>query len=476
MRSEQVYRFLGIVGTIMITTLAVLAGNTGQLQASLTDLPVVGRTPSVSLASSSLALVLAVTVVVTTVVAQPLYKPHSRRILDTITATLRSVSLAVLLLATLGYLGFPYRLPRTTLLFVMVVLGFGLPAWFVALQQRYLEGNGQTLVVGTDPKRIEAAIRHTTDPVVGYASPVHVNTTIGERVNTDGGHRAVDQGKREYEYLGSLSQLDEILEESNIETIVPILAQADRAEFFGVLKTCHQYEVNVVVPDEYGDSVLLSEEGEVNTYRAPGFTSIDLQPWDLQARLCKRLFDVLFAAVALLVVLPTVCLIALAIKLDSPGPVLYKQERTALFGGTFRVYKFRSMLPESEVTTPGADADRITRVGRILRQSHLDEIPQLWSILRGDMSVVGPRAAWTAEETHLLEETRMWRKRWFVKPGLTGLAQINDASSEIPEEKLRWDLTYIRKQSFQFDLKIIVRQLWQILLDVVSVLVLRVRR
>lgn len=475
MRPEQVYRFLGVVGTIAISTLAVLVGNTGWLQAALTDLPVVEHVPSVSLASSSLALVLAVTVMVTTIVAQPLYNPHSRRILNTITATLRSVSLAVLLFATLGYLGFPYRLPRTTLLFVTVVLGFGLPAWFVALQQRYLEGNGWTLVVGTDPERIEAAIRHTTDPIVRYLSPVHVNATIGERVTTDGGHGAVDQSKREYEYLGSLSRLNEILEESNIETVVPILARVDRAEFFGVLKTCHQYGVNVVVPDEYGDNVLLSEEREVNTYRAPGFTRIDLQPWDLQTRLCKRLLDVLFAAVALLVVLPVACLIALAIRLDSPGPVLYKQERTALFGGTFYVYKFRSMLPESEATTPGVDADRITRVGRMLRQSHLDEIPQLWSILRGDMSVVGPRAAWTAEEPHLLEETRMWRKRWFVKPGLTGLAQVNDASSETPEEKLQWDLTYIREQSLQFDLRIIARQLWQILLDAVSVLVFRVR-
>ena len=102
----------------------------------------------------------------------------------------------------------------------------------------------------------------------------------------------------------------------------------------------------------------------------------------------------------------------------------------------------------------------------MLRRTHLDEIPQLWSILVGEMSVVGPRAAWTEEEETVLErEAEAWRKRWFVKPGLTGLAQINDAKSTDPEAKLRYDLRYIREQSFWFDLKIVVRQVWKVLVD-----------
>ena len=123
------------------------------------------------------------------------------------------------------------------------------------------------------------------------------------------------------------------------------------------------------------------------------------------------------------------------------------------------------MVPEGESSLPIDDEEngRITDLGRVLRQTHLDEIPQLWSILTGEMSVVGPRAVWTDEELLLEEQSDMWRKRWFVKPGLTGLAQVEGAKSTNPEEKLRLDLEYVRRQSFSLDLKVVIRQIWKIL-------------
>ncbi len=105
---------------------------------------------------------------------------------------------------------------------------------------------------------------------------------------------------------------------------------------------------------------------------------------------------------------PIILLIAAAIKLDDLGAILYSQKRTAVFGETFKAFKFRSMVPEGESVKPVDDAknSQITRVGRLLRQTHLDEIPQLWSILVGDMSVVGPRAVWTEEESLLEAQER----------------------------------------------------------------------
>jgi lipopolysaccharide/colanic/teichoic acid biosynthesis glycosyltransferase len=140
-----------------------------------------------------------------------------------------------------------------------------------------------------------------------------------------------------------------------------------------------------------------------------------------------------------------------------------------MFGDVFTVYKFRTLKPEpeGEVGTVFAD-DRRTPLGNFLRVTHLDEIPQLWSILVGDMSVVGPRPAQTDIEDSFRDEATTWKRRWFVKPGLTGLAQINDATSQEPSVKIKYDVKYIHRQSFTFDVKIVLRQLWQVVQDIAA--------
>jgi lipopolysaccharide/colanic/teichoic acid biosynthesis glycosyltransferase len=262
--------------------------------------------------------------------------------------------------------------------------------------------------------------------------------------------------------LGGLSRLESIIVEKDVDTAVFAFNQTDREGFFGVLATCHEHGVDAKIHREHADSVLVADD--------PGedLVDVDVEPWDWQERLVKRAFDIAFSTVGLMAAAPLMLAIAVAIKLDSEGPVLYEQERTAEFGETFTVYKFRSMVPKGENVEPGEDDSRVTRVGRILRKTHLDEIPQLWLILVGDMSVVGPRATWTDEESLIEGDVTAWRQRWFVKPGLTGLAQINDATSEDPERKLRYDVEYIRRQSFPFDVAIVIRQLWLVFDDVVA--------
>jgi lipopolysaccharide/colanic/teichoic acid biosynthesis glycosyltransferase len=230
--------------------------------------------------------------------------------------------------------------------------------------------------------------------------------------------------------------------------------------------------VNAKVHREYVDDVLTSS-GDVAT-----LANVDVEPWDPQDYVFKRLFDVAFAAFGLIVLAPLVVLIAIAIKLDSPGPVFYTQDRTAVFGETFAVYKFRSMVTDAEAKTgakiseeDAGDVDpRVTRVGRILRKTHMDEIPQLWSILVGDMSVVGPRPERPEIDSDIQTDGTDWSKRWFIKPGLTGVAQINGATGHEPETKLRYDIKYVREQSFSNDLLIVVRQIWMVLIDAVAVL------
>lgn len=174
----------------------------------------------------------------------------------------------------------------------------------------------------------------------------------------------------------------------------------------------------------------------------------------------KRIFDFIFALIAGVVFLVPMLIIALLVHIDSPGPIIYKQERLGLNGKKFMIYKFRSMNKDAEENGPQwayKDDSRCTRVGRILRLTRLDELPQLLNILKGDMSFVGPRPE--REFFYELFETYIpnFRERLTVQPGLTGWAQINGGYDLCPEEKLKYDLEYIEKRNILFDVACIIR-------------------
>jgi len=185
----------------------------------------------------------------------------------------------------------------------------------------------------------------------------------------------------------------------------------------------------------------------------------------------KRLFDVVVSGAGLIVFLPVSLLIALGIKLEDGGPVFFTQERVGRGCRTFRAYKFRSMIIDAERATGAVQATvndpRVTRMGRILRATAFDELPQLWNIFRGDMSVVGPRplrpgeADTTADGRHLpLADIPGYEQRHRVRPGLTGLAQVH-AARDLPRTgKFRYDLLYQRRASFCLDLKLIAQSFW----------------
>lgn len=170
----------------------------------------------------------------------------------------------------------------------------------------------------------------------------------------------------------------------------------------------------------------------------------------------KRLFDVVLAILVLIPALPVMMIEALVIALDSKGPVLFVQERIGLNGRPFPIYKFRTMvLPEYRMDAAGRvrpDAECITRVGRILRWTSLDELPQLWCILRGDMSFVGPRPTLRFQVERY---DAFQRRRLEVRPGITGLAQIRGRNSLSWEEKIRHDVEYVDTHTFLGDLRIL---------------------
>lgn len=179
-------------------------------------------------------------------------------------------------------------------------------------------------------------------------------------------------------------------------------------------------------------------------------------------RVVKRLFDILLASIGILLVLPILPLIALVIKLDSKGPILFRQTRVGEGEKHFTILKFRTMKTDAEkngAVWAQKNDPRVTRVGDFLRKSRIDEIPQLFNVLRGDMSFVGPRP----ERPEFIEELKkvipFYSERHFVKPGVTGWAQVRypyGASIEDAVEKLRYDLYYIKNLTFTFDFMIIL--------------------
>jgi exopolysaccharide biosynthesis polyprenyl glycosylphosphotransferase len=182
------------------------------------------------------------------------------------------------------------------------------------------------------------------------------------------------------------------------------------------------------------------------------------------SKLAKRTFDVVVAALALLVTAPLYPLLALLVRRTSPGPAIFRQTRLGEGGKHFTIYKFRTMRADAEKPGVAVWADehdpRITRLGRVMRKTRLDELPQLWNVLRGDMSIVGPRPERPEFLELLHEAVPFWTRRHLVKPGITGWAQVRrgyTADAEGTAEKLSYDLWYLRHRSLVIDLAICVK-------------------
>jgi exopolysaccharide biosynthesis polyprenyl glycosylphosphotransferase len=190
----------------------------------------------------------------------------------------------------------------------------------------------------------------------------------------------------------------------------------------------------------------------------------------LYPRLLKRGLDLLLAGVGLLLAIPLLIVIAVAVRLSGPGPVLFRQLRLGEGGRTFTLVKFRTMIDGAE--KPGeavwahANDARVTRLGRLLRKARLDELPQLWNVLRGEMSIVGPRPE-RPEFLPLLEmQVPFWTRRHLVKPGITGWAQVSHgytASADETSDKLSYDLYYVKNRSLLLDLAIVAKTIRTVL-------------
>ncbi len=269
-----------------------------------------------------------------------------------------------------------------------------------------------------------------------------------------------------FPYLGTCTDISSLVASHEIDEVIIALPSATHRKINEILFACAQQQVSFrIVPDFYELTLNQVDVAEIN-----GIPLIGLREARLRGggQLVKRAVDIVGASLGLLLLSPLLLLIALAIKLDSPGPILVEQVRIGRFGRPFKFYKFRSMYEKADQDLPKLldqnEADgpifkmrndpRRTRVGRWLRRFSLDELPQLFNVLRGEMSLIGPRPPFP----HEVERYQEWhRRRLEVPPGITGLWQVS-GRSELPfDEMALLDIWYIENWSLGLDLKIALR-------------------
>ena len=226
-----------------------------------------------------------------------------------------------------------------------------------------------------------------------------------------------------------------------------------------ILKACYTEEIRVYMTPKISDILIRSAE-EITLFDTPLIMARNGR-MPIEQAFFKRLMDIVISGIACIVVLPFMAGTALAVKLEDGGPVLYKQKRLTIGGREFYVYKFRSMRIDAEkdgvARLASAGDNRITRVGNFIRKVRLDELPQLFNILKGDMSIVGPRPERPEIAKQYETEMPEFSYRLRVKAGLTGYAQIFGKYNTTPYDKLKLDLHYIQNYSLMLDVKLMIQ-------------------
>ncbi len=233
-----------------------------------------------------------------------------------------------------------------------------------------------------------------------------------------------------------------------------VISDVSAKERNDLLKYCYMHEIQTYITPKISDVIISGGEG-IHQFDTP-LVHINTQGLTPEQELIKRIFDVVLCTVASVVLSPLMLIIAIAIKLEDHGPVFYKQARVTKDGKIFQILKFRSMVEDAEQRPATDDDDRITKVGHVIRATRVDELPQLFNIIKGDMSIVGPRPERTEHVEKYTAAIPEFEFRSKVKGGLTGYAQIYGKYNTSAYDKIKLDLMYIEKYSFLLDIKLIL--------------------
>jgi Undecaprenyl-phosphate glucose phosphotransferase len=403
---------------------------------------------------------------VSTVVIFFLYKFYHRRhaavLLDEFYQLVAAISIATLI--TISFIAFNLR---DTLQFqrALIVLAWGLALvtvtvgrWAHARVQRALQSRGvgveRALIVGTGEVGRMILQKMQQTPGMGY-------TVVGF---IDG--QARGDGIMGLPVLGGVEELPQIIERQDIQEVIIGLPEATHTELVGIISQCEREKVSIrVFPDVF--QIMASEVKISDLGGLPLLTIRDvaLRGWKLTL---KRGVDIILSGLFLLFAAPVMFLTAVLIKLDSPGPVFFVQERMGLDAKPFKMLKFRSMRSDAERLGNWTTKDdpRRTRVGTLIRKTSIDELPQFINVIMGDMSLVGPRPEQPAYVEQFRRSIPRYMERHREKAGITGWAQINGLRGDTSiAERTKYDLWYIENWSLWLDFKIMIRTAFRALMD-----------
>jgi len=364
-----------------------------------------------------------------------LYSSWNRKSLHHLLYTIfLSVLLVMVLTMSLTYMGKGFSFPRSVILFAtfLQILVLGACRAFLWHLGRKKHGSKKVLVVGDDLESgvslAEKCMNHSTGWFIIHSFlPAHCRRVLQKK----------------------MAEVDVVL-------LGPGLNREDKAE---IISLCIKHGKEVLVVPEMVE--LLAIESELQ--QIDDLLVLSIQPPRLVPRkwLVKRCFDIVVSSLMLLLLAPVMLVLYALIKLTSPGPAIFKQERLGEGGRSYLIYKFRSMVADAEKATgpvlAAAQDPRITPIGKWMRATRLDEIPQLFNVLKGEMSLVGPRPERPFFIRQFQESIPDYSYRLSVKPGITGLAQILANYSTKVEDKLRFDILYVKSYSFVLDIKILLQ-------------------
>ncbi|MBU0699681.1 exopolysaccharide biosynthesis polyprenyl glycosylphosphotransferase [bacterium] len=299
------------------------------------------------------------------------------------------------------------------------------------------------LIVGDGDEGIVVAEEIQKSPKSGYELIGFIGETQGENI------------------LGQYSDLLQIIKEHQIDEVIITIPPISNQKLWDIVLACEDERVRFkTVPDIYESVISKLETIQIETIP---LIDVNIQPISGWNRSLKRIIDITASIFVLFVLFPFLIIIAILIKIDSKGPIVFSQERVGRDGHLFNIYKFRTMMTDAEKNTGPVlaqkDDERITKLGRFLRHTRMDEILQCINVLMGQMSLVGPRP----ERLFFVEQFKAaipgYVKRFKVRPGITGLAQVNANYDISPKSKLKYDLLYIKNYSLVLDFKLMLKTL-----------------